>query len=93
MICGYNVLLILREGLSRFFEKGEGEPIAVTHLYSEYTERGNAFANPFTEHYHVYLINLRGAGKSEGAQSEEQYSMKESVLDLEAVREAIQLTK
>ncbi len=50
-------------GTFEIFEKGEGEPLAVTHLYSEYDERGNAFANPFTEHYHVYLINLRGAGK------------------------------
>ena len=80
-------------GTFEIFEKGEGEPLAVTHLYSEYDERGNAFANPFTEHYHVYLINLRGAGKSESAQSEEQYSMKESVLDLEAIREALTFTE
>ncbi|WP_339254246.1 alpha/beta hydrolase [Sporosarcina sp. FSL W8-0480] len=80
-------------GTFEVFEKGEGEPLAVTHLYSEFDDRGNAFANPFTEHYHVYLINLRGAGKSVGAQSEEQYSMKESVLDLEAIREGLNLTK
>lgn len=65
-------------GTFEVFEKGEGEPLAVTHLYSEYDERGNAFANPFADHYHVYLINLRGAGKSQAAQSEEQYSMKGS---------------
>lgn len=86
-------LIDTARGTFEVFEKGQGEPLAVTHLYSEYDERGNTFANPFTEHYHVYLINLRGAGKSEAAQSEEQYSMKESVLDLEAIREALQLPR
>ncbi|QTD41905.1 alpha/beta fold hydrolase [Sporosarcina sp. Te-1] len=80
-------------GSFELFEKGEGEPFAVTHLYSEYNENGNAFANPFTAHYHVFLINLRGAGKSVAAESEEQYSMKESVLDLEAIRIALHVEK
>ncbi|GKV57931.1 proline iminopeptidase [Sporosarcina sp. NCCP-2222] len=80
-------------GSFELFEKGEGEPLAVTHLYSEYNEKGNTFANPFTAHYHVFLINLRGAGKSVEAESEAQYSMKESVLDLEAIREALLLKK
>ncbi|WP_353056360.1 hypothetical protein [Sporosarcina luteola] len=40
-------------GNFEIYERGQGEPLAVTHLYSEYDERGNAFANPFTDQYHV----------------------------------------
>lgn len=78
-----------KRGTFEVFEKGEGEPLAITHLYSEYDNRGNAFANPFTEYYRVYLINIRGAGNSVSALSEREYSMDETVLDLEAIREAI----
>lgn len=82
-----------KRGTFELFEKGEGEPLAITHLYSEYDNRGNAFANPFTEYYRVYLINIRGAGNSVNAQSESEYSMDETVLDLEAIREALRIEK
>lgn len=74
-----------------FFEKGEGPPLAVTHLYSEFDERGNSFAAPFTDLYTVYLINLRGAGRSCQVDNEEQYSMDETVKDLEAIRRALEI--
>ncbi|MFD1032522.1 alpha/beta fold hydrolase [Metaplanococcus flavidus] len=70
------------------FEKGEGEPLAITHLYSEFNQNGNSVAAPFTADYHVYLINLRGAGRSVGAGSPDEYSMDETVKDLEAIRRA-----
>lgn len=73
-------------GTFELFTKGQGEPLCITHLYSAYDERGNTFANPFTADYHVYLINLRGCGNSVGAEKESQYSMRESVNDLEAIR-------
>ena len=76
-------------GTFEYFEKGEGKPLAVTHLYSEYDYRGNTFATPFTRYYKVYLINLRDAGNSAAAASKDQYSLKESVLDLEAIRKAL----
>ncbi|WP_260470050.1 alpha/beta fold hydrolase [Bhargavaea beijingensis] len=76
-------------GTFEFFEFGEGPPLAVTHLYSEFDERGHTFAAPFSEHYHVYLINLRGAGNSCHAEDPEEYSMDASVLDLEAIRKAL----
>ena len=57
-------------GTFEYFESGEGQPMAVTHLYSEFDERGNAFANPFTKACKVYLINLRGIGKSVAANDE-----------------------
>lgn len=73
-------------GTFELFEKGAGEPLCVTHLYSTYDERGNTFANPFTTDYRVYLVNLRGCGNSVKAEFENQYSMDESVKDLEAIR-------
>lgn len=78
-------------GTFELFEKGFGPPIAITHLYSAFDNRGNHFANPFTDHYHVYLINLRGAGGSVPAKETSEYSMDESVLDLEAIRIALHL--
>lgn len=78
-----------KRGSFEVFERGEGEPLAVTHLYSAYDERGNSFANPFTSCYHVYLINLRGAGNSANAANESEYSMEETLLDLEAIRESL----
>lgn len=75
-------------GTFEYFVCGQGDPMAITHLYSQYDERGNAFANPFTEHFTVYLINLRGVGNSDIAVDESAYSMVETVKDLEAMREA-----
>ncbi|EZH66563.1 alpha/beta hydrolase [Bacillaceae bacterium JMAK1] len=76
-------------GVFEVFIKGDGEPLAVTHHYSAFNERGNAFANPFTDVYTVYLINLRGAGQSVEAEHEHEYSMEETVIDLEALREVL----
>lgn len=78
-------------GTFELFEKGEGEPLVVTHLYSEYNERGNAFANPFTNHYKVYLINVRGVGNSVQATEQDDFSMDTTVQDLEAIRQALGL--
>ncbi|CAM3114615.1 alpha/beta hydrolase [Filibacter tadaridae] len=86
-------LIDTSRGKFELFEKGKGEPLCVTHLYSAYDDRGNTFANPFTEAHHVYLINLRGCGNSVGAEEESQYSMTESVKDLEAVRLALGIEK
>lgn len=80
-------------GTFEIFVKGEGEPLAVTHLYSEYDERGTIAANPYTDYYKVYLINLRGAGNSVKASNIHQYSMEESVLDLESISETLKLQR
>lgn len=80
-------------GTFEIFVKGEGEPLAVTHLYSEYDERGTIAANPYAAYYKVYLINLRGAGNSVKALNVHQYSMEESVLDLESIRETLNIQK
>lgn len=76
-------------GKFELFTSGSGDPLCVTHLYSAFNERGNIFANSFTPFYRVYLVNLRGCGNSVEAETEEQYSMFNSVKDLEAIRIAL----
>jgi len=77
-------------GIFEIFIKGNGHPICITHFYSAYNIKGNTFANPFTDHHTVYLINLRGAGNSAKEQSKDDFSMKETVKDLEAIRRALE---
>jgi len=76
-------------GNFEYFVQGQGEPVSVTHLYSEFNELGNYFADMFVSHFKVYLINLKDAGNSSRAKEDEELSMKESVKDLEAIREAL----
>ncbi len=45
----------------------------------------------FTATHRVFLINLRDAGNSLKANSEKELSMIETIHDLEAIREALQL--
>lgn len=80
-------------GKFEVFEKGTGEPLAVTHLYSEFNQKGNLMAAAFSDDYHVYLINLRGAGRSVKATRPEEYSMGETLKDLEALRKALNYEK
>ncbi|WP_404430770.1 alpha/beta fold hydrolase [Sutcliffiella horikoshii] len=86
-------LIETERGSFEYFVQGQGEPIAVTHLYSEFNELGNYFADMFLPHFKVHLINLKGAGNSSQAEEDEELSMKESVKDLEAFREALGLER
>ena len=80
-------------GTFELFEKGEGEPLAITHFYMAFNDKGNWFANPFTKHYKVFLINVRGAGNSPKVTEDEQMSFTEIIKDLEAIRSALQIEK
>jgi len=80
-------------GTFELFEKGEGEPLAITHFYMAFNENGNWFANPFTKHYKVYLINVRGAGNSPSVTEDKQMSFTEIIQDLEAIRLALHIEK
>ncbi len=80
-------------GTFELFEKGEGEPLAITHFYMAFNEKGNWFANPFTKHYKVFLINVRGAGNSPAVTEDKQMSLTEIIQDLEAIRVALQIEK
>ena len=83
------IMVETSRGEFEVFAKGIGEPVCVTHLYSEFNQTGDYFAEAFTETNRVYLINLREAGNSEKAQHPYELSMLESVFDLEAVRAAL----
>ncbi|MDN4492844.1 alpha/beta fold hydrolase [Ureibacillus aquaedulcis] len=80
-------------GTFEVFKSGNGEPICITHLYSEYDSRGNLFANPFADHYTVYLVNLRGCGNSTDDNTIYNYSLQDSVEDLEAIRRSLGIEK
>lgn len=84
-------LITTSRGGFEVFIKGSGSPLCVTHHYSEFNETGDYFADTFTQTNRVYLVNLREAGNSEKAIDPYQLSMLETVLDLDAIREALGL--
>ncbi|WP_144572299.1 alpha/beta fold hydrolase [Bacillus paramycoides] len=80
-----------KRGKFELFIKGDGEPLCITHHYSQFNETGDYFAETFTPAHRVFLINLRDVGHSVKAQSENELSMIETIHDLEAIKEALQL--
>src|SRR5690625_456040 len=78
-------------GQFEVFVSGSGEPLCVTHLYSEFNELGNYFADMFLDSFRVYLVNLKNAGKSSTTIHKDELSMKETVKDLDAIRRALDL--
>lgn len=79
-------------GTFELFTKGHGEPLCITHLYSQFNETGDYFADSFASLYQVILINLKDAGNSVTASQEDELSMKETIEDLEAIREALHIS-
>ncbi|MED0959933.1 alpha/beta hydrolase [Bacillus paramycoides] len=80
-----------KRGTFELFIKGNGEPLCITHHYSQFNETGDYFADVFTSTHRVFLINLRDVGHSVKAQSENELRMIETIHDLEAIKEALQL--
>ncbi|WP_285768425.1 alpha/beta hydrolase [Peribacillus sp. SI8-4] len=80
-----------KRGKFEVFVQGEGEPICITHLYSEFNELGYYFADAFVNDFGVHLVNLKDAGSSSKSAVDAELSMKESVMDLEAIREELGL--
>ncbi|MFC3418037.1 alpha/beta fold hydrolase [Salinicoccus hispanicus] len=76
-------------GQFEVFKRGHGEPLAFTHLYSEFNQNGNTMARALAEYYTVYIINLRGAGGSDGPTETYTYSMDDAIHDMEAIRETL----
>jgi len=74
------------------FVKGEGEPICISHHYSEFNETGDYFADIFTDNNKVFLVNLKGAGNSDKGSNAHELSMVDAVLDLEEIRKVIGLS-
>ncbi|GAB3071279.1 alpha/beta fold hydrolase [Salinicoccus sesuvii] len=85
-------LIETSRGNLEVFKRGYGPPLAFTHLYSEFNENGNTMSRALAEYYTVYVINLRGAGRSDGPTKHYTYSMDDAVHDIEAVREALGYT-
>ncbi|WP_410984128.1 alpha/beta fold hydrolase [Bacillus cereus] len=85
-------LLHTKRGIFEIFIKGSGEPLCVTHHYSQFNETGDYFAESFTLTHRVFLINLRDAGRSAKATREDELSMNETVEDLEAIKESLHLS-
>ncbi|WP_025784036.1 alpha/beta fold hydrolase [Sporosarcina sp. D27] len=75
-------------GCFEVFEKGEGEPVCITHHYSEFNESGDYFAETFIENNRVILVNLKDVGNSDKAECAHELSMVDAVLDLEGIRKA-----
>ncbi|MBW3492379.1 MULTISPECIES: alpha/beta fold hydrolase [Bacillus] len=80
-----------KRGTFEIFTKGNGEPLCITHHYSQFNDTGDYFADVFTSTHRVFLINLRDAGNSVKANSEKELTMIETIHDLEAIRDALQL--
>lgn len=51
-------------GKFEIYTQGKGEPVCITHLYSEFNELGYYFADTFVSQFKIYLINLKEAGNS-----------------------------
>ncbi|WP_079528855.1 alpha/beta fold hydrolase [Halobacillus hunanensis] len=86
-------LITTNRGVFEVFAKGSGPPLCVTHLYSEFNESGDYFAETFTDTNSVYIVNLRETGDSAKAEEPYQLSMLETVFDLEAIREEMSIEK
>ncbi|TCT20874.1 proline iminopeptidase [Melghiribacillus thermohalophilus] len=82
-----------KRGDFEVFVCGEGEPLCVTHLYSEFNERGDYFSDRFVNQFTVYLVNLKETGSSSRVKDDKELSMKETVKDLEALRKALNVEK
>ncbi|OZT76748.1 alpha/beta fold hydrolase [Salinicoccus roseus] len=78
-------------GTFEIFKTGNGKPLAFTHLYSEFNTLGNTMSHMLAEHYTVHIINLRGAGGSDGPTEAYTYSMDDAIHDMEAVRKALKM--
>lgn len=85
-------LLHTKRGTFEIFTKGSGEPLCITHHYSQFNETGDYFAESFTLTHRVFLINLRDAGRSAKATRENELSMSETIKDLEAIKETLQFS-
>ncbi|UOQ42830.1 alpha/beta hydrolase [Halobacillus salinarum] len=80
-------------GRFEIFIKGDGPPLCITHNYSQFTDSGDYYANLFTLKHKVFLINLKEAGNSDRAEEAHELSLIDTVLDLESIRTALNISK
>lgn len=82
-------LIETTRGTFEVFVKGNGTPLCITHYYSVFNTSCDYFAEAFTAHHKVYLVNLRQCGRSEKVTAPYMYGFLETVFDLEAIRCAL----
>lgn len=82
-------IIVTERGTFEVFTKGKGQPVCITHHYSEFNNTGDYFAEAFTDSYKVYLVNLKEAGNSSKTTHPYELSMFDAVYDLEAIREVL----
>ncbi len=80
-------------GVFEVFSKGNGPPLCVTHLYSEFNESGDYFAESYIDSHTVYLVNLKEAGRTDRMVEPYGYLMVETVFDLESIRTALEIDR
>ncbi|WP_064091249.1 alpha/beta fold hydrolase [Rossellomorea aquimaris] len=85
-------LVHTKRGTFEVFRKGVGQPLCITHLYSEFNETGDHYADCFTQYYHVILVNLRECGHSVLSEEPFDLSMIYTLLDLEEIRMSLGYT-
>jgi proline iminopeptidase len=72
------------------FIGGKGnDPICISHLYQEFLTGEEPYSSAIGEYYKVILVNLKNAGSSSKANSKNELTMKESIKDLESIREKL----
>lgn len=82
-------IISTERGEFEVFTSGDGEPLCVSHLYLEFDENGNIFADRFVKHFTVVLVNLKEAGYSCRADSTDDLTMEASIEDLESIRKTL----
>ncbi|WP_156830105.1 alpha/beta fold hydrolase [Paenibacillus sp. HW567] len=76
-------------GSFELYVKGKGEPLCISHMYAEFSDSGNNFAEVFVKHRQVFLVNLKNSGNSSRVKHLRELSMNETVEDLESIREVL----
>lgn len=82
-------IIVTNRGDFEVFISGEGDPICITHHYTEFNDTGDALAQVMRENNRVILVNLREAGTSAKAIEPYQLSIIEAVFDLDEIRKEL----
>jgi len=72
-------------------EYGEGDPLILLHGFTSCSQYWKPFVDDFAKHYRVILIDLRGHGRSTNPSN--QFTMRQSALDVFALLDALGIDK
>jgi len=75
-------------GVETYYEVyGEGEPLFLLHGWSQSTTHWKDYVTGFADNFEVYLVDIKGHGKSATIQSE--FSLQSTVDDFQALSAGI----